>query len=137
MITFPSRRFPGIYDPVNRLLASRDTHLNVGAYGYNHFKLILDTEFEEWLQINNLQVEQKFFLSAHLVGALEMYWPGLLQKLLKANAANEDRVRSGPKLRPTIEPPALVGLTDTIIRLDRRFCRHSTRSVGIGYQLAK
>lgn len=137
LITFPSRRFPVTYDPLNRLLGRGEKRFPVGAYAFGHFKLILDNEFEAWSAAAGLLVAHREYLTGPLAAAVEMYWPGLLQRLLKANAANANAAKRGPVLRPDAREPALARLTDAWIALDRAVCRSSRSSVGVGCVLER
>jgi 2-polyprenyl-3-methyl-5-hydroxy-6-metoxy-1,4-benzoquinol methylase len=143
VLTCPSQRFPVTYDPVNAVLAPTGKHVSFGAYGYGHSWLVDDNELEAWLEDVGLHVQRKERLSGWLVGALECYWPGVMQRALKANAGNTNGAgrqadgASRPVLRPTAEAPPLLPLVDALIALDRRATAKSRRSVGLGYVLAK
>jgi 2-polyprenyl-3-methyl-5-hydroxy-6-metoxy-1,4-benzoquinol methylase len=140
VLTCPSVRFPVTYDPVNATLAALPgrAHLPVGAYAYGHSWLVDQTELELWLEGVDLRIERKDKLSGWLVGAMECYWPGLLQRALKANAGNTTkRAESSRSLRPSTKTPPLVGAVDALIALDRRLSARSPRSVGLGYVVRK
>jgi 2-polyprenyl-3-methyl-5-hydroxy-6-metoxy-1,4-benzoquinol methylase len=137
VLTCPSARFPVSYDPINAALAATGTHVSAGAYGYGHSWLVDDAELERWLAGAGLEVARKDRLSGWLVGAVECYWPGLLQRAFKANAANTEGEARRAKVRPTAEPPPFLGVVDRVIALDRRVSSGSERSVGLGYVLAK
>lgn len=137
VITFPSRRFPATYDPLNRLLGRGEKRFPIGAYAFGHFQLILEEEFAAWCAGAGLRVTHRELLTGPLAAAVEMYWPGLLQRLLKANAANASAARRGPVLRPDTREPALVRLTDAWNALDRAVCRGSRSSVGVGCVLER
>ncbi len=141
ILTCPSERFPVTYDPVNAVLAPTGKHVSWGAYGYGHSWLVDDAELEAWIDDCGLHVQRKELLSGWLVAALECYWPGIMQRALKANAGNTTgRTRNGatrPVLRPSAEPPPLLPVVDALIALDRRAMGRSGRSVGLGYVLAK
>jgi SAM-dependent methyltransferase len=137
VVTFPSRRFPATYDPLNRLLGRGAKRFACGAYAYGHFKLILDDEFEAWAAAAGLRAARREYLTGPLGAVAELYWPGLLQRLLKANAANAGTAQRGPVLRPSLREPRLLALTDAWIALDRAVSRGSRRSVGVGYVLEK
>lgn len=137
IITFPSRRFPVTYDPLNRLLGRGEKKFAFGAYGFSHFKLILDDEFEGWAAAAGLHVHHRAYLTGPLAATVEMYWPGFLQRLLKANSANATAAKRGPVLRPDAKEPALARLTDAWIALDHAVCHGSRSSVGVGYLLAR
>ena len=138
VVSFPSLYFPITYDPINRLLRLIGKRLPIGAYGFGHFKLIDPSEFEGWLREYSLQIGRKKRLTGYLTSLFEMYWPGVLQSLLKANSRNETAGRSRRfKLRPSNSEPPLVFLTDLLIELDKFSFRLSPSSVGIGYLLKK
>lgn len=147
ILTCPSERFPVTYDPVNAALAKAGKHLSIGAYGYGHSWLVDAAELDGWLDEVGLHVHRKERLSGWLVGALECYWPGAMQRALKANAGNSARPGSASKsdstgssrtvLRPSAEPPPFLPLVDVLISLDRRVAASSGRSIGLGYVLAK
>lgn len=137
LLTCPSVRFPVSYDPINALLAPTGKHVSAGAYGYGHSWLVDDEELDRWLANAGLSVARKERLSGWLVGALECYWPGLLQRAFKANAANTQGEGRRARVRPATEPPPLLGAVDAFIALDRRVSSGSARSVGLGYVLTK
>jgi len=151
VLSCPSVHFPVTYDPVNAALASfggrgggggaRPPHLPFGAYGYGHSWLVDAGELEGWLRDAGLVIEREDKLSGWLVGATECYWPGLLQRVLKANAGNTtaSAARAVPKLRPTARRPPLVAAVDGLIALDRALSSSSkeARSVGLGFVARK
>lgn len=140
VLTCPSVRFPVTYDPVNATLAALPggAHVPLGAYAYGHAWLVDSAELEGWLGDVDLRIERKDKLSGWVVGALECYWPGLLQRALKANAGNTTRAESSTaKLRPSTKAPPLLGAVDALIAVDRRLSARSSRSVGLGYVLRK
>jgi SAM-dependent methyltransferase len=137
VLTCPSAKFPVTYDPINAVLARRGTHVAVGAYGFGHFSLLDEDELERSCREAGLLVESKQRLSGALVGALECYWPGLLQRAFKANAGNTRSRSAGSPIRPTARVPRLVGAVDAIIALDRAASAGSARSVGLGFVLRK
>ncbi len=136
LITFPQSHFPITYDPINAILGRRA--LSLGAYAFGHDVLIDPEVFKGWTRAAGLEVIASENLSGYLVGLTKMYWPGILQGLFKANAKNlsEPGNHSG-KLRPTSKQPALVGVTDALIALDRVLFRNSSRSIGMGFILRK
>lgn len=138
LITFPQVRFPFTYDPIHALLGRRT--FSIGAYGYGHDHLIERSEFESWATDNRLDIVAAEGLSRHWVGLSEMYWPGLLQSLLKSNSGNEatdsTTVEKG-KLRPTNAEPGLVKVTDALIAADRALFGWTKSSVGMAYVLRK
>jgi SAM-dependent methyltransferase len=137
LLTCPSVRFPVSYDPINTALAPTGKHVSAGAYGFGHSWLVDDGELDRWLADAGLAVARKDRLSGWLVGAVECYWPGLLQRAFKANAGNTQGGGSRARVRPATEPPPLLGAVDALIALDRRVSSGSERSVGLGYVLAK
>ncbi|MDG1298025.1 MAG: hypothetical protein P8P48_12850, partial [Saprospiraceae bacterium] len=95
---------------------------------------------EEWAKENDLEVLQNFGLSGYFIGLLEMYWTGIIQSIFKSNAKNlNDGKIDDHKLtmRPSLKAPALVALTDLIIRIDRILFTGKTYSVGRGMVLRK
>ena len=136
VLTCPSVRFPFTYDPVNAALAPSGKHVPLGAYAYGHDWLVDDGELDRWLDGAGLDVARKDPLSGWVVGALECYWPGLLQRALKANARNAAAKPTARRaLRPSSATPPLLPVVDAFIALDRRAStwRWSRRSVGLGY----
>ena len=139
LITFPRFNFPLSYDPVNKLFRKSDTRVIAqGAYAFGHEYLIKTEEFESWCRRHGLEIVRDRNLSGGLVGLLEMYWTGLVQKLFKDNASNlSGDDRAGLKLRPSNKAPWLTIVTDGIIRLDRLLFGRTRSSVGKGYVLRK
>ncbi|MFO0735185.1 MAG: class I SAM-dependent methyltransferase [Labilithrix sp.] len=135
VLSCPSVHFPVTYDPINSALAARGTHLPVGAYAYGHSWLVDERMLERWAADVELAIEQRHKLSGWLVGAFECYWPGLLQRALKANTANVAGSSKKKGLRPSADAPPLVGAVDALIALDRRVM--TSRSVGLGYVMRK
>ncbi|MCP5021331.1 MAG: class I SAM-dependent methyltransferase [bacterium] len=136
VITFPQTRFPITYDPINYFAGSR--LVSLGAYAFGHSSLIDGTDFETWVQEEGMQVLVKKNLSGALIGAMELYWPGILQGLLKANSGNSQK-RGGDTrgLRPSSGEPSMVKLTDFLIDLDNRCFQGASNSIGLGYVLRK
>lgn len=137
VLSCPSVKFPVTYDPVNAALATvrgEDTHVSLGAYAYGHSWLVNEKDVERWAGDVSLDIEQRFKLSGWLVGAVECYWPGLLQRALKANTANVAGT-SKKGIRPSAEPPPLVRAVDALIALDRKVM--TSRSIGLGYVMRK
>lgn len=131
IFTYPRLRFPLLYDPVNSLLRPTGRHFSIGAYSYGHDKLIDDRAFTAWATSAGYQIEWAKNLSGELVGALECYWPGFAQKLIKKNAGNQngpDASKSG--LRPAGDIPLLVSITDMIIDVDYHLAARLPSSVG-------
>jgi SAM-dependent methyltransferase len=139
VLTCPSVRFPITYDPINTLLAGRRTHVPLGAYAFGHASLPHEDELEAWATAAGLTVETKDRLSGALVGALECYWPGLLQRAFKANAGNSKGRGARAPIRPGATAPPLLRAVDAVIALDRvaSTSLKSQRSVGLGYVLRK
>jgi 2-polyprenyl-3-methyl-5-hydroxy-6-metoxy-1,4-benzoquinol methylase len=136
ILSCPSVHFPVTYDPINTALAFASTHVSLGAYAYGHSWLVDARALEDWAAGAGLAIEQRDKLSGWLVGAMECYWPGLLQRALKANTANVAG-RSKKGIRPSAEPPPFVGAVDALIALDRRLSSKSDRSVGLGYVMRR
>lgn len=140
VLTCPSVRFPLTYDPVNAALAASNRHLPFGAYGYGHDWLVDEAELDGWLAVAGLRVERKERLSGWVAGALECYWPGFLQRALKANARNTNARGAGARaraLRPDAAAPPLLPVVDALIALDRRASARTSRSIGLGYVATK
>lgn len=135
VLSCPSLHFPVTYDPINTALAARGTHVSVGAYAYGHSWLVDGKDLERWATDAGLRVEARHPLNGWLVGALECYWPGLLQRALKANTANAAGKPTKKGLRPGAAPPPFVGAVDAFIQLDRRLM--TDRSIGLGYVMRK
>lgn len=134
-LTFPQLRFPFTYDPINRILASLGSkkHISQGAYAFGHEYLVDVDKVLEWAKENNLELVENIGLSGYLIGLLEMYWTGIIQSIFKSNAKNlnsPDESASQLKMRPSLKEPALVGLTDLIIALDRKLFMGKLYSVG-------
>ncbi|TNE69715.1 MAG: SAM-dependent methyltransferase [Bacteroidetes bacterium] len=127
IITFPSQDFPVTYDPVNRIWlsmrnpASREYLIPQGAYAFGHKYLISSTDFKQWTAEAGLELVAFSGLSGYLVGLLEIYWTGLLQRIFKKNAQNlRDDTVGGLKIRPgSTRDPVLVFIADFILGLDR------------------
>lgn len=136
VLSCPSVHFPVSYDPINAALARRGTHLSIGAYAYGHSWLVDGVTLEGWAEERGLAVERRDKLSGWLVGAFECYWPGLLQRALKANTANT-AARSDRGVRAKAGEPPLVGAVDALIAVDRALSARSERSVGLGYVMRK
>lgn len=138
IITCPNHNYPIVYDPLNRAARELGLRLPVGAYGYGHTNLIREAELEAHLAAERFLVLRKQYLSRHLTGTLESYWPAAFQRLLKANSQNRTaRTRRRFVLKPTLDEPPMVRLTDRLIDVDRRWFSHGTRSVGLGYLVEK
>ncbi len=144
-LTFPNRKFPFTYDPVNYLwqrLAPayrREYLVSQGAYAFGHTYLIEPKAFVQWADKIGFELVELRPLSHHLVGLLEMYHTGIWQRLLKRNARNTE-AQSTPTL--AIQPrtnrvPRLTMLTDAILQIDRALFGWSKTSVGVGVVLRK
>ncbi|MFN4257091.1 MAG: methyltransferase domain-containing protein [Saprospiraceae bacterium] len=145
VMTFPSREFPFTYDPVNRIgqwlgrKPPRENVISQGAYAFGHEYLIGSEDFKKWAERAGFQVVEFRNLSGHLVGLLEVYWTGIVQKIFKKNTQNVATDEEGDmKMRPssTNEPPG-VFLTDAVIWLDRLLFGAASRSIGKGVVLRK
>lgn len=145
ILTFPSREFPFSYDPVNRIWqwirkpGNREYLISQGAYAFGHDYLIGSVEFQKWVREAGLELLDFRRLSGYLVGLLEMYWTGIVQRIFKKNAQNLTEDAAGAlKVRPnTTEEPALVFLTDAILAIDRSGFFLGQNSVGKGVVLRK
>ena len=139
MLTFPRFNFPFTYDPINKLFRKGTQRaIAQGAYAFGHEYLINAKEFEGWCTKYGLQIVQQQNLSGSLIGLLEVYWTGIVQRVFKENSTNLDQSgKKGVKVRPSNKEPGLTFLTDGIIRLDRQLFQHSNTSIGKGYVLLK
>ena len=138
IISFPSLDFPFTYDPINRLLSFFDLHLPLGAYAFGHFKLLNPAIFNDYLLGSSFSTLRKQGLTSYLAAATEMYWPGVLQRMLKANSTNQlSEDRKTFKLRPTSSPPPFLFVVDWFIRLDRYLFSRCKASVGLAYVIQK
>ncbi len=145
VLTFPNRGFPFTYDPINyvwlrlRRAHQREYAIPQGAYAFGHTYLIDRNEFLEWAKEQGFEVQEQRSLSHHLVGLVEMYHTGLLQRLLKRNARNTtDTQRPSLAIQPrSSRPPRLVVLTDAVLWLDEALFSWSRASVGVGVVLVK
>lgn len=137
ILTFPSKDFPFTYDPINRL-NNGEKKIAQGAYAFGHDYLISPAAFRIWLRENQLEILEERNLSGYLVGLLEMYWTGWIQRIFKANAGNvssQDKKRNA--IRPTNKAPWLVVITDIIIAIDHILFSHAKHSVGKGFAIRK
>ncbi|MCG2827563.1 MAG: class I SAM-dependent methyltransferase [Thermoplasmatales archaeon] len=138
LITCPNYNFPFTYDPINRLLRLSKTKINFGAYGFGHYKLMNESELEKWFIENNFKIVSKRGLSKYLVGLLEMYWSGIMQKLLKENSLNQMSVKEKKiEIRPGLKEPPMLFITDLIIKIDKLLFSKSRKSIGLSYLLEK
>ncbi len=135
-ITFPQIHFPWTYDPINRLMGRRV--IAQGAYAFGHEYLVDPKTFKSWANEYGMEVLEEKNLSGYLIGFLEMYWTGLIQRLFKENAGNiSGEKEKKVKLRPSAKEPFLVKLTDAIIWLDNLFFKNAKHSVGKGFVVRK
>lgn len=139
LITFPSLDFPLTYDPVNRILSYfSKTKIPQGAYAFGHEYLIATAPFLNWSADNGLRPLKEKNLSGYIVGFLEMYWTGFIQRIFKANAANlPDQKEKKMALRPSGKEPLLIWVTDAVIGLDQALFKNTAYSVGKGFVLQK
>ncbi len=139
ILTFPSLHFPFTYDPVNRILSHfGGRHIAQGAYAFGHEYLIAAADFERWAEAAGLECVASEGLSHYLVGLLEMYWTGWVQRLFKANASNLAASPRHPvRLRPGTAAPVWVKVTDALLWLDRTLFAWGSASVGLGYVVRK
>ena len=138
VISCPNHLFPLSYDPINLVLRRVGLRLRLGAYGYGHTALMRDTQLEQWLTEAGFKVLSCHYLTKALAAFSECYWVSLCQKLFKANSANQTAAqRRRVALKPSIEEPALVQVTDGLIRLDEWLFGASKRSVGLGFVAEK
>ncbi len=139
ILTFPSVHFPITYDPINKILGWIGAgHIAQGAYAFGHEYLIDGAAFQQWAQAAGLEIVVARGLSRYLVGLLEAYWTGIIQRLFKANAANLAQSRSRRlQLRPTTQEPVLACLTDVIIALDNALFGWTHTQIGHGFVVRK
>ncbi|MCB0587983.1 MAG: methyltransferase domain-containing protein [Phaeodactylibacter sp.] len=139
VITFPSLDFPFTYDPVNRLLSYFSAKkISQGAYAFGHEYLVSGTDFRAWSEKNHLAIVQERNLSGYLIGLLEMYWTGIIQRVFKANATNLSTQKEKKiVLRPSSKGPFLTKLTDLVIKIDEGLFSGAANSVGKGFIIQK
>lgn len=139
VVTFPSLDFPLTYDPINSVLSWFTTKkISQGAYAFGHEYLVSKKDFRAWAEKNELKVVEERNLSGYLIGLLEMYWTGIIQRVFKANATNiSEQGERKMALRPSIKEPFLSKLTDAIIWFDRLLFKKAHHSVGMGFILEK
>ncbi|MBL7825387.1 MAG: methyltransferase domain-containing protein [Saprospiraceae bacterium] len=145
IMTFPSREFPFTYDPVNRIWqvtrgdGSREFAISQGAYAFGHDYLIGSNDFKKWALNAGFEIVEFQGLSRHLVGLLEMYWTGIVQRIFKKNAGNvTSDTQGGLKVRPaSTKDPVLAVVTDLLLALDLLLFGWTNRSVGKGVILRK
>jgi ubiquinone/menaquinone biosynthesis C-methylase UbiE len=145
VMTFPSREFPITYDPINRIWQwirpanSKENLVSQGAYAFGHDYLIGSKDFRSWAKTAGFEIVEFRPLSGYLVGLLEMYWTGFVQRIFKKNTANASSDDSGAlKVRPAdTTEPALAIVTDGILWMDDFWFGWLPRSVGKGVVLRK
>ena len=139
LITFPSLDFPLTYDPINRVLSwFTKKRISQGAYAFGHEYLVSKKDFRKWSAKNRLEVLIEQNLSGYIIGLLEMYWTGIIQRIFKANATNlQQQPDKGLALRPSTREPILTKLTDLIITIDHALFRRAAHSVGKGFIIKK
>lgn len=145
ILTCPSAQFPLTYDPINWVLSRRGMHISVGAFGYGHSWLVREKDLVQWAREAALGLVDSACLTKALAGAVEAYWPGLIQRVLKANAANRGAIRqhsveekAGYRgVRPTLDEPPMLAITDAIIDADDQLLASSRASVGLAFLFQK
>ncbi len=139
LITFPSLDFPLTYDPINRVLSwFGNRKIPQGAYAFGHEYLVSKKDFRAWSGKNQLAVVKEQNLSGYIIGLLEMYWTGIIQRIFKANATNlQGAQEKKVALRPSVKEPALAKVTDAIIALDQALFGKAAHSVGKGFIIQK
>ncbi|MBI1288522.1 MAG: methyltransferase domain-containing protein [Flavobacteriales bacterium] len=138
IFTFPSLNFPFTYDPINWLLKPFGKHVPIGAYGYGHFKLIDPKKFVSWAESAGFEVVEEAFLTQHFTAIFELYYPSIIQSILKPNSGNTE---SGKKkrfqVRPSREDSVFGKITDVLMWIDRKLFGWSRVSFNGGYVLRK
>jgi SAM-dependent methyltransferase len=140
IMTFPREGFPWTYDPINRIrLANGKEKISQGAYAFGHDYLINDDAYNQWITNLSFSKIERRRLSGYLVGLLEMYWTGIVQRLFKENNSNvdQDKAKKGIKLRPSTKDPLLAIVTDALLAVDRFLFKNAKSSIGLGYILQK
>lgn len=140
ILTFPSGHFPITYDPINHMLSwFGNRHLSIGAYAFGHTQLITSQEFRKWTGICGFTVLEEVPLSGYLVGLLEVYWTGLVQRIFKFNALNKSKHNNlkFPASRPGNTIPIMTILAKKITDIDARFFTIPKHSIGKGFVLQK
>jgi ubiquinone/menaquinone biosynthesis C-methylase UbiE len=140
VLTCPSARFPLTYDPLNWVLARMPAarHVSFGAFGYGHSWLVDEAELARWGEDAGLRLLDSTRMSHALASFVEAYWPGLVQKVLKANARNTAGSRRVlPSVRPSRDEPPGLALADRFIDLDERLFATSEASVSLGFLFAR
>ncbi len=140
IMTFPSVDFPFTYDPINRILSFFKTNISYGAYAFGHDYLISKKDFRDWATNNDLSVMREQNLGGYFVGLTEMYWVGLVQKIVKPNSNNLQSSEKKSKLlqiRPSSKEPFLTIFTDALIKLDFFLFKNVDASCCKGFILKK
>ena len=138
-ITFPSLNFPFSYDPINRILSYfGDKKIAQGAYAFGHDYLIDPSIFEQWITDLGFEIIEERNMGGYLIGSLEVYWTGWIQKLLKANSANINTGNTqGMTIRPSTKEPWLVKITDILLSIDHLLFGKMKNSIGKAFVLKK
>lgn len=137
IFTFPRYDFPFFYDPINYILNKFNLRLPIGAYSFGHNKLIKDNDFAKWVSAEGLEIIDKENLGGPLISILQIYWVGLIQKLIKANQQNNSKNIKKKFLRPTSEISIFTKFTDFIVQLDKGITTKNSRTIGALYILRK
>jgi 2-polyprenyl-3-methyl-5-hydroxy-6-metoxy-1,4-benzoquinol methylase len=140
IITFPSLDFPMTYDPINRIAAflGKTRLIGQGAYAFGHDYVVSPKDFRAWAAANQLEIVKEQNMSGYLIGLLEMYWTGIIQRIFKANSKNltEDKT-SNISMRPSLTEPKATFITDAIIKLDYFLFSKRFHSVGKAFIVRK
>jgi len=135
IVTFPQLNFPFTEDPINKILSFfTKKKLPIGAYAFGHKYLIPVEDFKKWAGKNHLKIIGEKNLSGYIIALLEMYWPGVVQNIIKFNLFNTTGVKKFG-LRPSADEPFLAVFTDMIIRADYALFKKSKCSVAKGFVL--
>jgi hypothetical protein len=119
------------------LLSKLNTHLPVGAYAFGHEKLIKTKDFESLCEKLNFKILRKEYISHSLIGILEVYWTGILQKIMKFNSKNKNQNKSfGLRMDNKKPPEQILKLIDFFIKKDEKMFRDNS-SIGILYLIKK
>ncbi len=139
LMTYPSLDFPFTYDPINRILSFfGNKHISQGAFAFGHDYLISPKEFRRKVKEMGFEILEENNSSGYLIGLLEMYWTGWIQKLFKANSANlNEKEANKITIRPDQKAPGLVIITDLIIWIDKFLFSKLPNSVGKAVVLRK
>jgi len=143
IMTFPISSFPITYDPINYLAQKwkvKMPFIRQGAYAFGHEYLIDKILFDQQIKQLGFSIIRKTHLSSYLIGLLEMYWTGWLQKIVKRNSDNKLKNKNQTQfnyLPKTNQVPKIALVTDQVIRLDGFMSAISKASVGLGLVLSK